>query len=115
MNRLKQASFDVYEAMRYQSAAVAAQSSDYKKNAQAMSIFGEEAKKSDKGLRGLVDTGTIMGIDARYAIQRVTSTNASYQAQEDFVLRRGSAMRWDFGQICRRLFNDAFEVLTYTP
>ena len=56
---------------------------------------------------------TILGIDARYGIQRVNSTNASYQAQEDFVLRRGSAMRFDFGTICRRLFTDAFEVLTY--
>lgn len=56
---------------------------------------------------------TILGLDTRYAIHRVTSTNASYSAQEDFVLRRGSAMRWDFGQITRRLFNDAFECLTY--
>jgi hypothetical protein len=58
--------------------------------------------------------GTIMGIDARYAIQRVTSTSASYQAQEDFVLRRGSAMRFDAGSLSRRLYNDAFEVLTYS-
>ena len=57
---------------------------------------------------------TVLGLDSRYAIQRVSSTNASYQAQEDFVLRRGSAMRWDFGQIVRRLFVDAFEVLTYS-
>jgi len=57
--------------------------------------------------------GTILGIDARYAIHRVTSTNATYQAQEDFVLRRGSAMRFDYGQIVRRLFSDAYEVLTY--
>lgn len=56
---------------------------------------------------------TIMGIDASFAIHRVTSTNASYSAQEDFVLRRGSAMRFDFGQIIRRLFVDAFAVLTY--
>ena len=56
---------------------------------------------------------TIMGIDANFAIHRVTSTNASYSAQEDFVLRRGSAMRMDFGQIIRRLFVDAFAVLTY--
>ena len=56
---------------------------------------------------------TIMGIDSEYAIQRITSTNASYQAQEDFVLRRGSAMRWDTGSICRRLYLEAFEVLTY--
>jgi len=56
---------------------------------------------------------TLMGIDSRYAIQRVTSTNASYQAQEDFVLRRGSAMRFDYGSLSRRLYPDAFEVMTY--
>lgn len=56
---------------------------------------------------------TLMGIDSRYAIQRVTSTNASYQAQEDFVLRRGSAMRFDYGSLSRRLYADAFEVMTY--
>jgi len=56
---------------------------------------------------------TILGIDARSALHRVTSTNASYQAQEDFVLRRGSALRYDFGQITRRLFLDACDVLTY--
>ena len=56
---------------------------------------------------------TIMGIDANFAIHRVTSTNASYEAQESFSLRRANAMRFDFGQIMRRLFVDAFEVLTY--
>ena len=56
---------------------------------------------------------TVLGIDSRYALHRVSSTNASYTAQEDFVLRRGTAMRWDFGQIVRRLFVDAHEVLTY--
>jgi len=57
--------------------------------------------------------GTIMGIDSRYAIQRITSTNASYQAQEEFVLRRSAAMRFDTGTISRRMYNDAFEVLTF--
>lgn len=56
---------------------------------------------------------TIMGIDTEYGIHRVTSSNSSYQAQEDFVLRRGSAMRFDYGSICRRLYNDAFECLTF--
>lgn len=56
---------------------------------------------------------TILGIDSRYALHRVSSTNASYTAQEDFVLRRGTAMRWDFGQIVRRLFVDAHDVMTY--
>lgn len=57
--------------------------------------------------------GTVLGIDSRYAIQRVTSSNASYQAQEEFVLRRASAMRFDYGTLSRRLYLDAFEVLTF--
>ena len=56
---------------------------------------------------------TILGLDTRYGLHRVSSTNAAYSAVESFVLRRGSAMRWDFGQIMRRLFTDAFNVLTY--
>ena len=56
---------------------------------------------------------TILGIDARSALHRVTSTNAAYTAIEEFSLRRGTAMRWDFGQVVRRLFTDAFDVLTY--
>lgn len=56
---------------------------------------------------------TLMGIDTEYGIHRVTSTNASYQAQEDFVMRRGSAMRFDYGSLSRRLYDDAFEVMTY--
>lgn len=56
---------------------------------------------------------TIMGLDSRYAIHRVTSTNATYQAIEDFALRRGSAMRFDYGSLSRRLFDDAFEALTF--
>ena len=58
---------------------------------------------------------TIMGIDANYAIQRVTSTSASYSAQEQFVLKRSTAMRFDWGQIARRMFDDAFDVLSLIP
>lgn len=56
---------------------------------------------------------TIMGIDSEYGVHRITSTSASFSAIEEFVLRRGSAMRWDTGSLCRRLYNDAFECLTY--
>ncbi len=55
---------------------------------------------------------TIMGLDKRFGIHRVTSASASYQAQEDFALRRGSAMRFDTGSVARRFFDDAFDVLT---
>lgn len=54
---------------------------------------------------------TIMGIDKDYAIQRITSTNATYEAQEQFVIERKSVMRFDYGTLSRRLYADAFEVL----
>lgn len=57
--------------------------------------------------------GTVMGLDSRYAVQRVTSTNAAYSAIENFVLTRSSAMRFDYGSLCRRLYTDAWEVLTF--
>lgn len=57
---------------------------------------------------------TIMGLDSRYAIQRVTSSGASFDAIENFALSRSSAMRFDYGSISRRLYNDAFEVMTLT-
>lgn len=57
---------------------------------------------------------TILGIDANYAMQRITSTNANYEATEQFVLERKSAMRFDYGTLTRRLYLDAFEVLSLT-
>jgi hypothetical protein len=57
---------------------------------------------------------TILALDKNYAIHRVTSLSASYEAQENFVLRRASAMRFDHGSIVRRLFDDAFECLSLT-
>ena len=55
---------------------------------------------------------TIMGIDSRFAIARVKSISAQYQAIEEFALRRGSGMRFDFGEIVYRFQSEAFEVLT---
>lgn len=57
---------------------------------------------------------TIMGIDSRYAIHRVTSLSASYEAIEQFALKRSTAMRFDHGEIVYRLFDEAFEVLSLT-
>jgi len=56
---------------------------------------------------------TIMGIDSRYAITRVKSLTAQYSAIEQFVLKRSTAMRIDKGELVYRLFDEAFEVLTY--
>lgn len=56
---------------------------------------------------------TIMGIDSRYGIHRVSSLTAQYSAIEQFVLKRSTAMRVDKGELVYRLFDEAFEVLTY--
>ena len=56
---------------------------------------------------------TIMGIDGRYGITRVKSLTAQYSAIEQFVLKRSTAMRMDKGELVYRLFDEAFEVLTY--
>lgn len=55
---------------------------------------------------------TLLGFDVRYAIHRVTSLNASYEAIEQYVLKRSTAMRFDHGVITQRLFDDAFDVLS---
>lgn len=57
---------------------------------------------------------TIVGIDSRYAVHRVTSTSATYEAIESYVLKRSTAMRFDSGEVVYRLFDDAFEVLSLT-
>lgn len=55
---------------------------------------------------------TIMGIDSRYGIHRVTSLSAQYSAIEQFALKRSTALRFDKGEMVYRLFDEAFEVLT---
>lgn len=55
---------------------------------------------------------TIMGLDARYAIQRVKSLSASYEAVENLVMRRATQMRFDSGEILFRFSDEAFDVLS---
>jgi hypothetical protein len=59
--------------------------------------------------------GTIMGIDSRYGVHKVSSLMAQYSAIEEFALRRATVLRVDSGEMAYRLFDEAFEVLTYTP
>lgn len=56
---------------------------------------------------------TIMGFDKRYAIHRINSLTAQYSAIEAFALKRSTAMRVDRGEMLYRLFDEAFDVLTY--
>lgn len=57
--------------------------------------------------------GTILGFDSRYGIHRVRSLTAQYEAVENFVLKRSTALRMDDGELVYRLFDEAFEVLTF--
>lgn len=61
---------------------------------------------------GVIAADTIVGIDSRYAIRRVRNSEAEYQAAEEFVMKRGIAMRFDFGEIVYRLYDDAWSVMT---
>lgn len=63
---------------------------------------------------GIVAADEILGIDSRYAVRRVRNSQAEYQAVEEFVLRKSKAMRFDFAEICYRLFDEAFEVFSIT-
>lgn len=58
--------------------------------------------------------GTLLAFDSRYAIHRVTSLSASYEAIEQFALKRSTALRVDSGLVVERLFDDAFDVLSLT-
>jgi hypothetical protein len=57
---------------------------------------------------------TILGLDTRYGVHRVTSLSAQFSAIEQFVLKRSTAMRFDNGELLYRLFDEAFDVLTLT-
>jgi hypothetical protein len=60
---------------------------------------------------GVIDADKILGIDSRYALARARNIQADYTAVEEFVLRKSKAMRFDFGEIVYRLFDDASTVL----
>lgn len=56
--------------------------------------------------------GTFLGLDSRYAIQRINSLSAEYNATQDDLIRRSRAMRWDSGSAAMRLFDQSYSVLT---
>lgn len=56
-------------------------------------------------------TGTLMGLDSRYAVQRINSLSADYTATAENVINRSRTMRWDTGSGAIRLYDEAFSVL----
>lgn len=55
--------------------------------------------------------GTLLGLDSRFAIQRVNSLSANYQATQKDLITRSNEMRWDSGTAAMRLFDQSFSVL----
>lgn len=55
---------------------------------------------------------TILGFDSRYGYHLVNSSSLAYSAVEQFAIRRSSKMRFDFGNLAYRLYDEAWSVLT---
>jgi hypothetical protein len=63
---------------------------------------------------GVIAANTFVGLDTRFALRRVINISAQYSAIEQFVLRRATAFRVDYGEITHTLYTDAFKVMTLT-
>lgn len=56
--------------------------------------------------------GLLVGLDTRYAIQRTVNVSASYDAVEEYVMRKATGFRVDYGEMATRLLDDAWTVLS---
>ena len=61
-----------------------------------------------------IGANTIVGIDSRYAIRRTVNVSASYEAIEQWVMRRATAFRVDYGEMSKKLYTDAWKKMTLT-
>lgn len=62
----------------------------------------------------VVPDDVIVGFDSRYAMRKITNSQAEYAAAERLVLRKGNSMRWDWGYTIHRLYDQAWDVLSLT-
>lgn len=58
--------------------------------------------------------GVLVGMDKRYAIQRTVNVSASYEAIEQYVMRKATGFRVDYGEMATRLYDEAWSVLNLT-
>lgn len=61
---------------------------------------------------GIVPSGTLVGIDSRYAIARLKYSQANFDAVEEMVMRNGKALHFDERQVLYRHDDKAFKVTT---
>lgn len=59
----------------------------------------------------VVGAARVAGFDAKYALHEITNISASYSAIENFIMRRSTAMRFDYGMALFKLYDDAFQGL----
>lgn len=62
----------------------------------------------------VIGANTIIGLDTTKGIRRVINVNAAYSAIEQFVMRRVTAFRVDYGETAYTLFKEAFTKRTLT-
>lgn len=66
-------------------------------------------------INSLIPANTIVGIDTRYAMARVTNSLASVSDVEKFVMRQGTGLIFQRGQFVYKPFgNEPFHVMTLT-
>ncbi len=56
--------------------------------------------------------GVLVGLDPRYAIQRFINISAAYNGIEEFVMRKATGFRVDYGEMATRLYDEAWSVLS---
>ena len=56
--------------------------------------------------------GILVGLDPRYAIQRFVNVSAAYNGIEEFVMRKATGFRVDYGEMSTRLYDEAWSVLS---
>lgn len=62
----------------------------------------------------VLSNGVIVGLDSKSAIQRFVNVNASYEAIEEYVLRKAKAFRVDTGEMMVRLYDEAWSAVELT-
>lgn len=62
----------------------------------------------------LLGANILLGLDSRYALRRVINVSASYSAIEQFLMRRATGFRIDYGEMTHRLYDDAFNKMALT-
>lgn len=62
----------------------------------------------------VVADDVIVGFDSRYAMRKITNSEAEYKAAEQLVMLKGQQMRWDWGYTIHRLYDEAWSVLSLT-